>query len=117
VKQRLVLFLGAIFTAVALVGVTPTVAGVGDARNLPYPCAWGAVTSKIDGKQVCLRAGQRCERRLERQYHRYGFHCHAGQLQRAVNARPLQQPNQPSTCGHGGVLAPADRQCHADSGG
>jgi hypothetical protein len=117
VKQRLVVCLGAIFAAVALVGVTPTFAGVGDARNLPYPCAWGAVTAKIDGKQLCLRAGQRCERRLERQYHRYGFHCHSGQLRRATNARPLQPPSQPPTCGHGRVLTPAGRHCHADGGG
>ena len=116
-RQRLVVLLGVVAATFALVGVMPTFAGIGDARNLPYPCARGGVAAKIDGKQVCLRAGQRCERRLERQYHRYGFHCHAGRLRQAVSARPSQPPSEPATCAHGGPVAPDARHCHARSGG
>jgi hypothetical protein len=117
-RQRLVVPLGVFAATIALVGVMPTFAGIGDARNLPYSCAWGAVAAKVDGKQVCLRAGQRCERRLERQYHRYGFHCHAGRLRIAlVNARPAQPQSEPSTCAHGGPVAPDARHCHARCGG
>ena len=43
-------------------------------------CASGAVAAVIAGKRVCLRRGQRCKKRLDRQYHRYGFHCHNGRL-------------------------------------
>jgi hypothetical protein len=40
-------------------------------------CSRGAVPARIAGKRVCLRTGQRCKQRLERQYRRYGFHCGA----------------------------------------
>ena len=36
----------------------------------------------VGGKTVCLKAGQRCVRGLDRQYHRDRFHCHAGRLTR-----------------------------------
>lgn len=42
----------------------------------------------IAGKHACLRAGQGCKRPLDRQYHRYGFHCHSGRL-----ASDPSQPN------------------------
>lgn len=53
------------------------------------PCSRGAVPARIAGKHVCLRLGQRCKRRLDRQYHRYGFHCHA--TGRLTKPRPTQQ--------------------------
>jgi hypothetical protein len=43
----------------------------------------------INGKQTCLKAGRRCNKRLDRQYHRYKFHCHAGRLTRVLPAVPL----------------------------
>jgi streptogramin lyase len=43
-------------------------------------CKNGAVHAVIAGKRVCLRRGQRCTKRLDRQYHRNGFHCHNGRL-------------------------------------
>ena len=42
----------------------------------------------IAGKRVCLKVGQKCLRRYDTQYHRFGFHCHAsGRLTRR-RARP-----------------------------
>jgi hypothetical protein len=49
----------------------------------------------IGGKRLCLRAGQRCLKRLDRQYHRYKFHCHSGLLTR--NAPPKPVPLTPVT--------------------
>lgn len=43
-------------------------------------CPSGSVAATIAGKSVCLRRGQRCSKRSDKQYHRYGFHCHSGRL-------------------------------------
>jgi CubicO group peptidase (beta-lactamase class C family)/pimeloyl-ACP methyl ester carboxylesterase len=45
-------------------------------------CPAGSVAARIDGKRVCLKAGNRCKRTYDRQYHAYGFHCHTGRLTR-----------------------------------
>jgi hypothetical protein len=45
-------------------------------------CTKGSVPAVIGGKRTCLRVGQRCAKRLDRQYHRYKFHCHSGRLTR-----------------------------------
>ena len=58
------------------------------------PCAKGSVAAVIAGMRTCLKPGQRCTKRYDRQYHRYGFHCHTGRLARravpAPSARNLQ---------------------------
>jgi streptogramin lyase len=60
---------------------TSLVASASGSRTSPVArCASGAVAATIDGKRACLRRGQRCRLRLDRQYHRYGFHCHTGRL-------------------------------------
>lgn len=41
-------------------------------------CLRGAVHAIIAGRHRCLKRGQPCARRHDRQYHRYGFHCHTG---------------------------------------
>jgi pimeloyl-ACP methyl ester carboxylesterase len=46
-------------------------------------CPEGSVAALIAGERTCLRARQRCERRLDWQYHQYGFHCHNGRLSRS----------------------------------
>ena len=51
-------------------------------------CPKGSVKAVIAGKQVCLKAGQKCKRTLDRQYHRYGFHCHTGRLAKATKPKP-----------------------------
>src|SRR5262245_55735573 len=43
-------------------------------------CPTGAVGAVIAKKHVCLKRGQQCAKRLDQQYHRYGFHCHTGRL-------------------------------------
>jgi pimeloyl-ACP methyl ester carboxylesterase len=52
----------------------------GEARKR---CPQGSVAALISGERTCLRARQRCERRLDWQYHQYGFHCHDGRLSRS----------------------------------
>ena len=39
-------------------------------------CSSGWKHAVIGGAHKCLRRGQFCARRYDRQYHRYGFHCH-----------------------------------------
>jgi hypothetical protein len=51
-------------------------------------CSRGTVTARIAGKHVCLKAGQRCKRRLERQYRRYGFHCDPSRRLRRIKPKP-----------------------------
>jgi hypothetical protein len=45
-------------------------------ESVSHRCSPTAKHAIIAGRHVCLRAGQRCARRHDRQYHRYGFHCH-----------------------------------------
>jgi streptogramin lyase len=61
----------------------------------PAACAPGSVPARIGSKHRCLRAGQRCQKRFDRQYHRYGFHCHSGRL----------SPKQPPLPSAGKVVA------------
>jgi streptogramin lyase len=51
-------------------------------------CAPGSVSATIVGRQTCLKVGQQCRTRLDRQYHRYGFHCHSGTLTRIQPSLP-----------------------------
>jgi hypothetical protein len=39
-------------------------------------CGRGYTHAVINGAQRCLRRGQYCSHRADRQYHRYGLHCH-----------------------------------------
>jgi uncharacterized repeat protein (TIGR01451 family) len=50
-------------------------------------CARAETAATIAGKRTCLRAGMKCQKRLDRQYHRYRFHCHSGRL-----TRPASKP-------------------------
>lgn len=43
-------------------------------------CDGGARHAIIAGRHECLKAGRRCSKRHDRQYHRCGFHCHSGRL-------------------------------------
>ena len=45
-------------------------------------CSSGWKHAVINGSHKCLRRGQFCARSADRQYHRYGFHCHNGRLKR-----------------------------------
>ena len=55
-------------------------------------CASGAVPAVIGDKSVCLRRGQKCVKRLDRQYHRHGFHCHSGRLEGGSKPKPQAPP-------------------------
>jgi Glycosyl hydrolase family 99 len=48
--------------------------------SVEHRCAEGLRHAVIAGRHACLRAGGRCSRRHDRQYHRYGFHCHGRRL-------------------------------------
>jgi hypothetical protein len=45
-----------------------------------YRCKAGFRHAVIAQRHACLKAGQRCTRRHDRQYHRFGFHCHGRRL-------------------------------------
>jgi D-alanyl-D-alanine carboxypeptidase len=82
----------------------------GPGAQAPTPCRKGSVPAVIEGKRTCLRAGQRCKRKLDRRYHRYGFHCHGGRLtRRASKPSPregyLAPAAAPQACSAGGVPA------------
>ena len=51
-------------------------------------CSPGSVAGVIGGRRTCLKVGQACKSKLDRQYHRYGFHCHDGRLTRRTKPKP-----------------------------
>ena len=57
-------------------------------QQLEKSCPRGSVAAVIGGVQKCLKTGQRCKRALDRQYHRYGFHCHTGRLTKVGKPKP-----------------------------
>jgi hypothetical protein len=69
----------------------------------------------IGGKRICLKAGQHCERRLDRQYHRYGFHCHGRKLTKAAGGSPA--PSSPPTTPKPRQPAPPGPGQRVDVGG
>ena len=44
------------------------------------PCKKGSKAARIAGKRVCVKVGQRCKPKLDRQYHRAKLHCVRGRL-------------------------------------
>jgi hypothetical protein len=56
----------------------PVVAGspVAPTDALAKTCSGSYTHAVIGGAQKCLRRGQFCARARDREYHRYGFHCH-----------------------------------------
>jgi len=48
----------------------------GPVAVLAKSCGGGYTHAVINGAHKCLRRGQYCAHRADRQYHRYGFHCH-----------------------------------------
>jgi hypothetical protein len=47
-------------------------------------CSAGYVHASLSWGQKCLRAGQFCKIKGDREYDRYGFHCHTGHLSRSA---------------------------------
>ena len=88
---RIVLTIGSLALAGAAVAAG-ALSPVSPARH----CKAGSTSATIGGKHVCLRAGVRCTKGLDRQYHRYRFHCHSGRLTR-FPAPPAPPPAAPPT--------------------
>jgi len=58
-------------------------------------CKAGTTPATIAGKHTCLKAGQKCDRSKDTQYHPYGFHCHTGRLTAGKPAPPSPPPPPP----------------------
>jgi hypothetical protein len=48
-----------------------------------HRCGSGYTHAALSWGHKCLRAGQYCKIKGDRDYHRYGFHCHTGRLSRS----------------------------------
>lgn len=59
---------GAIAPATDHVALTPTASA--------KPCSSRYVHAVLSWGHKCLARGQFCKRSADREYHRYGFHCH-----------------------------------------
>jgi hypothetical protein len=71
--------LAALIAALSFVGAVPvgaTVAHDGPRVVAAKSCSSGYTHAVINGSHKCLRRGQYCARSADRQYHRYGYHCH-----------------------------------------
>ena len=55
-------------------------------------CPPGSVRAVVGGKRVCLKPGQRCSKRYESTYRRYGFSCRSGKLVRRKPPKPPLPP-------------------------
>jgi hypothetical protein len=80
-KRRLVLVLVAVAVGLGGSGTAQATklapqSPVGIAKS----CGAGYRHAIIGGVHKCLRRGQFCAVRYDRQYHRYGYHCHTGRL-------------------------------------
>jgi hypothetical protein len=66
--------------ALSILGAVPVLAPASAPAGKPSivykSCSSGWRNAVINGSHKCLRRGQFCARRSDRQYHRYGFHCH-----------------------------------------
>jgi pimeloyl-ACP methyl ester carboxylesterase len=72
--------LAALAIGLVSIGAAGSVAASTADSAASKPCPKGSVAAKIAGKHACLTTAQKCKRALDRQYHRYGFHCHNGRL-------------------------------------
>ena len=80
-RSRVVL-LAVVAALAAVAGGTSSAAGVPAAAA--RSCSAGYVRARLSWGVKCLRAGQFCKVKGDRQYHRYRFHCHDGRLSRSA---------------------------------
>ncbi len=72
-----------------MLGASATQAAPGsDTARQAKRCPKGSIHAVIRGRHACLKQGQRCNKRRDRDYHRYKFHCHTGRLARAAKKKP-----------------------------
>jgi len=68
--------LAALVAAIALAGPTPATASiVAPSAIAAKACSAGFKEGNIGGEKKCLRRGQFCAQRYDRQYRRYGYRC------------------------------------------
>ena len=67
----------------ALVAALVAVAGSTATAARAKTCSAGYVHARLSWGEKCLKAGQFCKIKGDREYHRYRFHCHTGRLSRS----------------------------------
>ena len=82
--------LGVLAIALATATAAASASAMSDPDGAAHACKAGFRHAIVGGKHRCLKAGQRCQRRYDAQYHRYGFHCHGARLTR--NRPPAGPP-------------------------
>src|SRR5437762_2631603 len=78
--KRLLIVFAAAATLALPVGVVHATAPTSAAKT----CGAGYVHARLSWGERCLRVGQYCRIKADREYHRYGFHCHTGRLSRSA---------------------------------
>jgi hypothetical protein len=77
-KRLLVALVAAAWIAIA--------AGTGTAPAAhAKTCSAGYVHANLSWGEKCLKVGQYCKIKGDREYHRYRFHCHTGRLSRSAS--------------------------------
>jgi len=74
-----------LLAALALIAAAPTTSGAAGSSSsitAAKSCSSGYKHAVIGGAHKCLRRGQFCSKSKDRQYHKYGFHCHNGRLKK-----------------------------------
>lgn len=78
--------LATLAVAVSAFAAAPAVAPVSDGSPVaPWAavaktCSSGFKHASLSWGHKCLRRGQYCKRSGDREYHRYGYHCHGERL-------------------------------------
>ena len=71
--------IAALVTASAALAFIPATSGATASppiAAISKTCSGGYTHGVIGGSHKCLRRGQYCARSRDRDYHRYGYHCH-----------------------------------------
>jgi hypothetical protein len=76
-RRRLTALAIAASIAGAVTTAGPVAAPLGTSAAFAKSCGGGYTHAVVNGSHKCLRRGQFCAHAADRQYHRYGFHCHS----------------------------------------
>jgi hypothetical protein len=75
----------ALAAALSLAGATGASSAVPTSQSAAAKtCGTGYVHASLSWGEKCLRTGQYCRIKGDREYHRYRFHCHTGRLSRSA---------------------------------